>query len=519
MATVVPGGQTALTLRVRNTGEIVERFAIEIIGLPDEWVTIDSPAVNVDTAAERSVTISLHPPRTSSTAFGSFDYEVVVRSTVNPQIRASERGALSVGGFSDPVVHLEPLVSSGRRTTRHRLTIANRGNAPVDVAIAATPADAAIEVRPQRPDAQIAPGQSATLDMTVVVRKPSLLGSQTAHPFLVTVTPTVGNPIETSATMTQVPLIPRWVPAAIMIVLAGSGLAYALTRKTDHLLSTAADTRAATTLAPGASTTGSTSPQTTTVTAPTSVAATSTPTSAASGVGGGGGGTAVPVKIPIPDLASVSYDEAKAVLAGSPFIVTSLLEKTEQSKTIAAGLVTRTDPPKTTKITPGQPITVFVSIGFGDPIPNVSGLSLTDATTKITTAGFVVDPIKAHQNSTAIAVGQVIGTTQTGLLPKTSTIQLITSSGNGPVVVPNETGKTTPAAIDELTNLGFEVATTSTYLPTGNPAIGHVISMTPVAGTAAAPNSKISLTVGTVKFDIGVLQIKPILICKDLGTC
>ena len=67
---VPPGTQGSLSIRVRNTGTLVERVTLGAPDLPSEWIRFEPAEVKLDVGAEAIVTMLIRPPRTSDAALG-----------------------------------------------------------------------------------------------------------------------------------------------------------------------------------------------------------------------------------------------------------------------------------------------------------------------------------------------------------------------------------------------------------------------------------------------------------------
>src|SRR4051794_20874358 len=67
---VDPGGEVQTVVRVRNSGLHVERAVIEVIGLPESWVTRQPASLELDRGSEASASVTFHPPRAATTVAG-----------------------------------------------------------------------------------------------------------------------------------------------------------------------------------------------------------------------------------------------------------------------------------------------------------------------------------------------------------------------------------------------------------------------------------------------------------------
>ena len=132
----------------------------------------------------------------------------------------------------------------------------------------------------------------------------------------------------------------------------------------------------------------------------------------------------------------------------------------------------------------GKPtVELTVSSGPGRAkVPDVSGLSQTDAERKLHKSGFSgIGVLTEHSDS--VADGDVIGTDPPAgsVVSRTSRITLKVSSGQKLVTVPSLVGRSRPAATSTLRAKGLQPAVTETASSTV--AKNQVISQSPSAGS------------------------------------
>ncbi|MEZ5272929.1 MAG: Stk1 family PASTA domain-containing Ser/Thr kinase [Ilumatobacteraceae bacterium] len=205
-----------------------------------------------------------------------------------------------------------------------------------------------------------------------------------------------------------------------------------------------------------------------------------------------------PTKTPfaVPDVTTLAQQDAVDQLNGLGLEVTIL---TEESTTVEAGKVIRTDPPAGTMLRQGDPITLVVAAAPGQvAVPPVEGLSQANAEAALTapTYAFVVTVVE--EPSATVAKGTAIRTDPpTGeLVDKGTPVTLYVSSGPEQVVVPPLVGTTEDTARTKLAdaNLGVEVSYLT--LSAGDPNIGKVVSQNIPAGQLVDPNTVVKIQVG-----------------------
>ncbi len=206
------------------------------------------------------------------------------------------------------------------------------------------------------------------------------------------------------------------------------------------------------------------------------------------------GGDAAANTVVIPDLVDVEANQAFETLQEE--LGLKVRQREENSDTIAAGRVTRTDPPAGSKVPVGEFVTVYVSLGpeqFG--VPNVIGENVDIARNRITDQGFTLGDIKyepADDTDENIVINQS-PPGGTSAAPGTA-VNLVVSLGPEAIAVPDVSGKSTDTAILELARAGFTNIETLNEFSQDIP-LGFVIGTNPAAGQEIPKEATIILIV------------------------
>lgn len=221
---VEPGGQATCEVRVRNTGSVVDEFRFEVLGDAAPWTAVTPSPLSLFPNGEGTVTVSFRPPRDAGVPAGPLPVGIRVTSKEDPQHPSVEELTLDVGEIRLATAELIPRTSHGSRRGRHHLAVDNRGNTRMNVTLdAANPDDlAGFAFRP--PSLVIEPGTAAFSRLLVVPRHRFWRGADRSIPFTVTVSPEAGEPVRVDGTMLQEPLIPRWLPRALLALAALAAL-------------------------------------------------------------------------------------------------------------------------------------------------------------------------------------------------------------------------------------------------------------------------------------------------------
>jgi hypothetical protein len=217
---VEPGATTTATMLVRNTGQVVDQFTIDVVGACAEWAKVEPKVVNLLPGADVEVTITFAPAKSPLVPAGLVPFGLRVLSREDPPGSTVAEGSIEVAPFSDVQIELVPRVSRGRRRGKHQLAIDNNGNVPTTVHVTAADEEEALDFAFDHDVATIEPGAAAFIRIVARPEKRFFKGADKQLPFIVTVAPSNSEPVATRGTLTQRQLLPAWLLPAIAIVAA-----------------------------------------------------------------------------------------------------------------------------------------------------------------------------------------------------------------------------------------------------------------------------------------------------------
>jgi hypothetical protein len=213
---VEPGAEASVRLRVRNTGQVVDQFAFQVLGDSATWTAVDPPTLSLFPGAEEATTVWFRPPRAPSVPAGDIPFAVRVVSREDPDGAVVEEGLVSVGSFHQTTADLTPKNSRGSRTGIHELAVDNRGNVAIEVGVRGGDPDEALSFRLRPASLLIAPGRAAFAQVQVTARQVFFSGPPRSHPFQLQVSPSGEAAIPLDGSMVQGPLVGRWARVAAM---------------------------------------------------------------------------------------------------------------------------------------------------------------------------------------------------------------------------------------------------------------------------------------------------------------
>lgn len=225
---VDPGDTTTAKMLVRNTGAVVDQYAIDVVGRAAEWAKVEPKIVNLLPGADVELTITFAPAKSPEVPAGVVPFGIRVLSREDPPGSAVAEGTIEVAPYSDIQIELVPRQSVGRRRGKHQVAIDNNGNVPTTVQVNAHDEEEALDFRLDHTVAAIEPGAAAFIRIRAVPEKRFLKGADRQHPFVVTVVPTNAEAIATRGTMTQKQLLPAWLLPAVALLAAAAVAAVVL---------------------------------------------------------------------------------------------------------------------------------------------------------------------------------------------------------------------------------------------------------------------------------------------------
>ena len=200
-------------------------------------------------------------------------------------------------------------------------------------------------------------------------------------------------------------------------------------------------------------------------------------------------------KVVVPDVSGMTEEQAKTAL-NKKHLGIKVIKRTD-SKKYKAGLISKQTPEAGEKVKKNTTVEVVVSSGLvksKKSVPDVSGMSETEAQNELEDAGFKVT--SSFQYDDSVESGKVISTTPAAgtKAEKGSTVTMLVSQGTDKKTVPDVRGMADATAQSTIKNYGFNVGTV-TYDYSDSVEKGLVISQTVTPGSKAASGTTISITV------------------------
>ena len=226
---VEPGETASCEIRLRNTGQTVDQFTIDVLGDSDGWVTVEPENVRLFPDSEGVAVLTFRPPRLSTVAAGPHSFGVRIFSHEDPEGSVVEEGTVDVAPFVETNAELVPRTSRGRRRTVHELAVDNRGNTPINADLSAWDPDNLLGFDVAPPATVFQPGTATFVKVRVKPKDRFLKGTPKTMPFQVIVSGDRGDePVYADGTMVQEQLLPPWTLPALLAAVALAIVAFTL---------------------------------------------------------------------------------------------------------------------------------------------------------------------------------------------------------------------------------------------------------------------------------------------------
>jgi beta-lactam-binding protein with PASTA domain len=446
---VEAGDTIELVVRVRNDGTLVERVRISVGGTATGFAVPPAETIPIFPAAEESAVVRFSPPRDSSLPAGRYNFTVRAASTVHQGVNRVVNGEVTVGGFLVTSASLSPESTRGRRRKfTHVLSLDNQGDMPWHVNVTAVDTSGSLIFDGSPVTVEVPLGTSSIVKLNG--RAPTRwIGGTEQLPFQVKTGPVPGT-VDTGdhrvmpATRMQIAWIPRWLPPALVAVLALAIAAWAVFGPGDVKVPAVAGKAFTDAVAALQAEGFEVTPQQVSDQIVASGTAIRTDPSAGTPADEGSNVTLIvstgPVegKTTIPPVRGLSAEEAEALLEGVDLKVRQELEASD----LVAGQALDTIPTAGFEADPGQEVVLLVSSGAAPadettapsgpmPLPNLVGKTEEEAREILAGLDLGLVPHITEEVSDDVAVGLVARTEPTGgdEVKAGDTVTLVVSTG------------------------------------------------------------------------------------------
>ncbi|WP_371482285.1 peptidoglycan-binding protein [Kitasatospora sp. NBC_00315] len=219
-ATVDAGGSTGVTLRVRNTGDVVEEYRVAPLGDPARWLRVEPATLTLYPGTTGTVELVLTPPRSPEAVAGPHPYALQVIPAEQREATTVVEGVVSVAPFTELHAELVPPTCRGRFRGRLRLAVDNLGNSPVTAVLAGRDSGDQLDFDVRPSSVQIEPGRAVFGTVVVKPRRIRWSGGSETVPVTLAVQRPGVEPLILEGTYLSRAVLPGWAAGVLGAVAA-----------------------------------------------------------------------------------------------------------------------------------------------------------------------------------------------------------------------------------------------------------------------------------------------------------
>lgn len=163
---VAPGARLRLEMVIGNPTDETQHYVISLAGMEPEWVKANRHEVRLNPGEQTEATISVRPPRSSSTIPGVYPLIVNVAVKDDPSLYLEAKREVDVVGYSG----FGMTVREGKQSNAYQIAVQNQGNVPMRIRLGGFHPDRRLRFAFDRVDLTLAPAQTEQVSLTVTPR-------------------------------------------------------------------------------------------------------------------------------------------------------------------------------------------------------------------------------------------------------------------------------------------------------------------------------------------------------------
>ncbi|MCA2211769.1 COG1470 family protein [Jidongwangia harbinensis] len=167
-ADAAPGDALTFDVTVKNASDIVEHYGVEFLGLPNGATVRAEPEVaKLRPSESATLTVRVQLPVQPPAPAGTYVVGALVRSPYRQDVSRCVEVPVELASVQEITVRATPEVVTGGRAGRYTVEVANGGNSPVRLYLAATDPERRVTTTFEPPSVDLPPGTSAQSLLTV----------------------------------------------------------------------------------------------------------------------------------------------------------------------------------------------------------------------------------------------------------------------------------------------------------------------------------------------------------------
>jgi uncharacterized membrane protein len=223
------GMAEVVTVQLRNLGEIVDKFLVNVEGVDETWYSRSASSIALMPENTEQVQISFQPPKKRGVKERTYPFAITVSSQSKPEDATIVTGQIEVLPLVEYKLKVAPYRVSSRRKAKYRINLANTGMSDAKVYLEATDLDEGLRFKFKQEEAVVTAWETIEIPMVARPKRGSTVGERKRYDISITTTTEDGNTQTMNCEFNHRPLMASWRPIwrllRLIIVLGIIGIA------------------------------------------------------------------------------------------------------------------------------------------------------------------------------------------------------------------------------------------------------------------------------------------------------
>ncbi len=209
---VAGGAPVPILLQVQNTGDVVDKFLVEVEGIDQAWYSRSASSIALMPQAVGQAQVQLQPPKQKPVRQGVYPFAVTVRSQIAQNEATTVLGQLEVLPLIEFKASVLPYRVTAGRTGKFRVSLANTGVSEVALGLATTDLDEGVHLRLKEASPVLPAWSTLEIPMVAKPRRFWLVGEKKQYDITLTARCTDGKSQTASCVLQHQPRLASWKP-------------------------------------------------------------------------------------------------------------------------------------------------------------------------------------------------------------------------------------------------------------------------------------------------------------------
>ena len=178
---IPPGSHTSVELTIFNTANEKRRFAVMVSGMPEEWIRVNRPQLDIPADDSSSVLINIKPVRASESKPGIYQLKLLVFPVTKPMDKIE----------TDVPINIQPYSGFGIALSKYRvvtgelfrLHLHNQGSAPLPILLNGLDKSKKLSFGITTPQMVLAAGARQVIQGEIKPKRKRIFGATADYPF------------------------------------------------------------------------------------------------------------------------------------------------------------------------------------------------------------------------------------------------------------------------------------------------------------------------------------------------